>query len=137
MAHAGAKSLVDPSHFIEGQLPRNPGTVVDSVVSAMMSRRCSWSQIFVTCGIERYYHPALAKHIFTGVPNCSVVHGEVVYLKHLIAEQFKSRGFGGAITDFIDTLTNRDKEDYLWHSYRRGQTPQEKAGRNLVLVVNN
>lgn len=136
MAHAGAKSLVDLSHFIEGQPARNPGTVVDSVVKEMMVSCCSWSQVFITCGIERYHHPALARHIFTGVPDCSAVHGEVVYLKRLIAEQFKSRGFGGVTTDLIDTLTDRDKKDYLWHSYRRGKTPEEKAGRNLVLVVN-
>lgn len=136
MAHAGAKSIVDVPHLIDGQPARNPSTVVDSVVAAMVGGHCSWPQVFITCGIERYHHPVLAKHLFTGVPTDPVVHGEIVYLKRLVAKQFSDRGFGGVTTDFIDTQTDKNKKEYLWHSYRRGVTPEEKAGRNLVLVVN-
>ncbi len=137
VGHGGSKSLVDVQHVFEGKpLRRHP-----SVVDAMMEkakRYCFCSpQVFVTCGIQKYYWPALAQHLLMGEVGSRATSGNDVNLTVLIADQFALHGVDGVMTDTIDTFSDPEGEDdHLWHSYRRGNTPEEKAGRNLVLVVN-
>lgn len=136
VGHGGSKSLVDVRYIFEGQPPRKYPSVVDAIVAK--TRECGFctTRVFVTCGIRKYFWPKLASHLSHTEVGQRSVAGDIVDLKVLIADQFTAHGVSGVVTDIVDTYDDKDKGNHQWHSYRRGQTAIEKAGRNLILVVN-
>jgi len=121
MAHSGMKSVT--------------GGVVRSIVQKAQEYRFTTMGIFVTCGIAvRNYERV---DIAPTLSERDGVIGNLVDVRKIISLKFGRYGVYGVMTDTVDTYgdLNKDRKP-LWHSYRRGKTPAEKAGRNLVLVVN-
>ncbi len=139
VAHAGAKSLVDMGLMSKAKKPtRKRLSVVDSVVEEIRGHLMHDVQVFITCGIKVYIWPELSQYL-RAEGYTSAAQGGWTDLKQLAAEQFARHGIYNVSVDTIDTVNDHKKTEngmrYLWHSYRRAKTSDEKTGRNLVLVV--
>ena len=119
MAHGGMKSITNG--------------VVDSVIKKAEELRLGEIKVFITCGIAVHSYERV--DLAPSLPReCTI--GNFIDLRKLISEKFNRYGVYDVTTDTIDTFGDRRGTEFLWHSYRRGKTPADKAGRNLVLVVN-
>lgn len=138
IGHGGSKSLVDVQHVLEGKPERKYSSVVDAMMDGVKRHGFRSPTVFITCGIRRYRYPELADYLSGTVEGSrSAMDDPIIHLHLLIADQFSAYGVDSVFVDTIDTYGDlSDGVGYTWHSYRRGRTPEEKARRNLVLVVN-
>lgn len=137
-AHAGSKSLIDIDHVLHGQSARPNKSVVDEIMKVAKNYSFYKVKVFITCGISGpcYHFPELVHSVRTTFGHACVA-GDGIDLKKIIAQQFFQYGVMDVLTDNINTYADKDgKGEFLWHSYRRGKTEEEKRGRNLVLVMN-
>lgn len=121
MAHGGYKSVV--------------AGVVDAIVQKTREYRFTEMNVFLTCGIAGHNYERM--DVAPIMPERECVVGNFVDLRKLICLKFHRHGIYDITADTIDTYGDRNGgSEHIWHSYRRGETPTEKARRNLVLVVN-